>query len=82
MFLISVGIRKTFTQMVLPKKDNIDRGNRGYGFFFKNGDDFFYAENVKKDWMEKIQPVLESFVDEKHLEALLKKKKNYSLAWH
>ena len=37
-------------------------------------------ENVKNDWMEKIKPVLESFVD--RTPGSFIEEKNYSLAWH
>ena len=37
-------------------------------------------ENVKNDWMEKIRPVLESFVD--RTPGSFIEEKNYSLAWH
>src|SRR5690606_27820577 len=46
----------------------------------KNGAEFTMLENVKRDWMEKIQPVLESFVD--RTPGSFIEEKNYSLAWH
>ncbi|HZJ19202.1 MAG TPA: trehalose-phosphatase, partial [Pricia sp.] len=44
------------------------------------GEDFKLLENLKKDWMEKIRPVLESFVD--RTPGSFIEEKNYSLAWH
>ena len=46
----------------------------------QNGEDFRMLENVKKDWMDKILPVLESFVD--RTPGSFIEQKNYSLAWH
>lgn len=46
----------------------------------KNGDDFKMLEQVKGDWMSKIKPVLESFVD--RTPGSFIEEKNYSLAWH
>ncbi len=46
----------------------------------RSGDDFSMMENVKKDWMGKIRPVLESFVD--RTPGSFIEEKNYSLAWH
>ena len=46
----------------------------------RGGEDFYMLENVKKDWMEKIHPVLESFVD--RTPGSFIEEKNYSLAWH
>jgi trehalose 6-phosphate synthase/phosphatase len=78
MFLISGRDKETFTKWFLPKKYNmiVEHGV----WLSKNGDDFFMLENVKKDWMEKIQPVLESFVD--RTPGSFIEEKNYSLAWH
>ena len=46
----------------------------------RNGEDFKLLEKVKNDWMEKIRPVLESFVD--RTPGSFIEDKNYSLAWH
>jgi trehalose 6-phosphate synthase/phosphatase len=46
----------------------------------ENGADFYKLENVKNDWMDKIRPVLESFVD--RTPGSFIEEKNYSLAWH
>ena len=46
----------------------------------EQGEEFRMLENVKKDWMEKIYPVLESFVD--RTPGSFIEEKNYSLAWH
>jgi trehalose 6-phosphate synthase/phosphatase len=46
----------------------------------QNGEEFRMLENVKKEWMGKILPVLESFVD--RTPGSFIEVKNYSLAWH
>ena len=46
----------------------------------EEGKDFQLLENVKNDWMPKIRPVLESFVD--RTPGSFIEDKNYSLAWH
>lgn len=46
----------------------------------KDGEKFKLLEKVKNDWMEKIRPVLESFVD--RTPGTFIEEKNYSLAWH
>lgn len=78
MFLISGRDKETFTKWFLLKKYNmiVEHGV----WLSKNGGDFSMLENVKKDWMEKIQPVLESFVD--RTPGSFIEEKNYSLAWH
>ncbi|MBO0589865.1 bifunctional alpha,alpha-trehalose-phosphate synthase (UDP-forming)/trehalose-phosphatase [Cellulophaga sp. E16_2] len=78
MYLISGRDKETFTKWFLPKKYNmiVEHGV----WLSENGADFSLLENVKKDWMEKIQPVLESFVD--RTPGSFIEEKNYSLAWH
>lgn len=44
------------------------------------GMDWEINENVKKDWMPQIRPILESFVD--RTPGTFIEEKNYSLAWH
>jgi len=44
------------------------------------GEEFKLLEKVKDDWIEKIRPVLESFVD--RTPGSFIEEKNYSLAWH
>ncbi|MGB5821741.1 MAG: bifunctional alpha,alpha-trehalose-phosphate synthase (UDP-forming)/trehalose-phosphatase [Saonia sp.] len=46
----------------------------------KGGNEFELLEKVKNDWMEKIRPVLEAFVD--RTPGSFVEEKNYSLAWH
>ena len=46
----------------------------------ENGEEFRMMEQMKKDWMEKIRPVLESFVD--RTPGTFIEEKNFSLAWH
>jgi trehalose 6-phosphate synthase/phosphatase len=46
----------------------------------ENGKEFQLLENVKNDWMPKIRPVLDSFVD--RTPGSFIEDKNYSLAWH
>ncbi|MBU2997373.1 bifunctional alpha,alpha-trehalose-phosphate synthase (UDP-forming)/trehalose-phosphatase [Cellulophaga baltica] len=78
MYLISGRDKETFTKWFLPKKYNmiVEHGV----WISKNGEPFSMLENVKKDWMEKIHPVLESFVD--RTPGSFIEEKNYSLAWH
>ena len=77
-YLISGRDKETFTRWFLPKKYNmiVEHGV----WISEQGEDFKMLENVKKDWMEKIYPVLESFVD--RTPGSFIEEKNYSLAWH
>lgn len=78
MYLISGRDKETFTKWFLPKKYNmiVEHGV----WLSQDGKDFHMLENVKKDWMAKILPVLESFVD--RTPGSFIEEKNYSLAWH
>lgn len=78
MYLISGRDKDTFTKWFLPKKYNmiVEHGV----WISTDGEDFKMLENVKKEWMEKIRPVLESFVD--RTPGSFIEEKNYSLAWH
>ncbi len=78
MFLISGRDKETFTKWFLHKKYNmiVEHGV----WISRDGEEFKMLENVKKDWMEKILPVLESFVD--RTPGSFIEEKNYSLAWH
>ena len=78
MYLISGRDKETFTKWFLPKKYDmiVEHGV----WISENGAEFSMLENVKKDWMEKILPVLESFVD--RTPGSFIEEKNYSLAWH
>jgi trehalose 6-phosphate synthase/phosphatase len=77
-YLISGRDKETFTRWFLPKKYNmiVEHGV----WISEQGEEFKMLENVKKDWMEKIYPVLESFVD--RTPGSFIEEKNYSLAWH
>jgi len=77
-FLISGRDKDTFTRWFLHKKYNmiVEHGV----WMSENGEEFRMIENVKNDWMEKIRPVLESFVD--RTPGAFIEEKNYSLAWH
>ncbi|WP_273275137.1 bifunctional alpha,alpha-trehalose-phosphate synthase (UDP-forming)/trehalose-phosphatase [Maribacter polysiphoniae] len=77
-YLVSGRDKETFTKWFLPKKYNmiVEHGV----WISQNGEDFRMLENVKNDWMEKIRPVLESFVD--RTPGSFIEEKNYSLAWH
>ena len=77
-YLISGRDKETFTRWFLPKKYNmiVEHGV----WISERGEEFKMLENVKKDWMEKIYPVLESFVD--RTPGSFIEEKNYSLAWH
>jgi trehalose 6-phosphate synthase/phosphatase len=78
LYLVSGRDKDTFTKWFLPKKYNmiVEHGV----WISQNGEDFRMLENVKNDWMEKIRPVLESFVD--RTPGSFIEEKNYSLAWH
>jgi len=77
-YLISGRDKETFGRWFLPKKYNmiVEHGV----WISENGEEFRMLENVNKDWMEKIYPVLESFVD--RTPGSFIEEKNYSLAWH
>ncbi|WP_339705906.1 bifunctional alpha,alpha-trehalose-phosphate synthase (UDP-forming)/trehalose-phosphatase [uncultured Kriegella sp.] len=77
-YLISGRDKETFTKWFLPKKYNmiVEHGV----WISTGGEDFHLLENVKNDWMVKIRPVLESFVD--RTPGSFIEEKNYSLAWH
>lgn len=78
LFLISGRDKETFTKWFLPKEYNmiVEHGV----WISRNGDEFQLLEQVKKDWMEKIRPVVESVVD--RTPGSFIEEKNYSLAWH
>lgn len=78
LFLISGRDKQTFTRWFLPKKYNmiVEHGV----WISRNGEEFKLLEKVNGEWMEKIQPVLESFVD--RTPGSFIEEKNYSLAWH
>lgn len=78
LYLISGRDKETFTEWFLHKKYNmiVEHGV----WISQNGEDFRMLENIKKDWMDKIRPVLESFVD--RTPGSFIEEKNYSLAWH
>jgi len=77
-YLISGRDKETFERWFLKKKYNmiVEHGV----WLSEKGSEFIMLENVKKDWMEKILPVLESFVD--RTPGSFIEEKNYSLAWH
>jgi trehalose 6-phosphate synthase/phosphatase len=77
-YLISGRDKETFERWFLKKKYNmiVEHGV----WLSEKGSDFTMLENVKRDWMEKILPVLESFVD--RTPGSFIEEKNYSLAWH
>ncbi len=77
-FLISGRDKQTFGRWFLPKKYNmiVEHGV----WISRNGEEFKMLEQVKGDWMNKIRPVLESFVD--RTPGSFIEEKNYSLAWH
>lgn len=78
LFLISGRDKDTFSDWFLPKKYNmiVEHGV----WISRNGEPFQLLEQVKKDWMEKVRPVLESVVD--RTPGSFIEEKNYSLAWH
>jgi trehalose 6-phosphate synthase/phosphatase len=78
LYLVSGRDKDTFTRWFLPKKYNmiVEHGV----WISQNGEKFRMLENVKNNWMDKIRPVLESFVD--RTPGSFIEEKNYSLAWH
>ncbi|RIV68360.1 bifunctional alpha,alpha-trehalose-phosphate synthase (UDP-forming)/trehalose-phosphatase [Flagellimonas aequoris] len=78
LFLISGRDKQTFGRWFLPKKYNmiVEHGV----WISKEGHEFKMLEQVKGEWMAKIRPVLESFVD--RTPGSFIEEKNYSLAWH
>ncbi|WP_422860280.1 bifunctional alpha,alpha-trehalose-phosphate synthase (UDP-forming)/trehalose-phosphatase [Flagellimonas sp. S174] len=78
LFLISGRDKQTFTKWFLPKKYNmiVEHGV----WISREGEEFKLLEKVKDQWMEKIRPVLESFVD--RTPGSFIEEKNYSMAWH
>ncbi|PRX54345.1 bifunctional alpha,alpha-trehalose-phosphate synthase (UDP-forming)/trehalose-phosphatase [Flagellimonas meridianipacifica] len=78
LFLISGRDKQTFTKWFLHKKYNmiVEHGV----WISKEGEEFKLLEKVKDQWMEKIRPVLESFVD--RTPGSFIEEKNYSMAWH
>ena len=78
MVIISGRDKETFTKWF---------GNKDYSMIVEHGiwlkrqkKDWEALEIVKKDWMEKIRPILETFVD--RTPGTFIEEKNYSLAWH
>lgn len=78
LFLISGRDKQTFSKWFLYKKYNmiVEHGV----WISTKGEEFKLLEKVKGEWMEKIKPVLESFVD--RTPGSFIEEKNYSLAWH
>ncbi|NDV43904.1 bifunctional alpha,alpha-trehalose-phosphate synthase (UDP-forming)/trehalose-phosphatase [Flagellimonas sediminis] len=78
LFLISGRDKQTFGRWFLPKKYNmiVEHGV----WISREGQEFKMLEQVKGEWMAKIRPVLESFVD--RTPGSFIEEKNYSLAWH
>lgn len=78
LFLISGRDKQTFSKWFLHKKYNmiVEHGV----WISRNGEEFKLLEKVKGQWMEKIRPVLESFVD--RTPGSFIEEKNYSMAWH
>ena len=77
-FLISGRDKDTFTRWFQDKEYAmiVEHGV----WISEGGKPFSMLENVKNDWMGKIRPVLESFVD--RTPGSFIEDKNYSLAWH
>ena len=77
-FLISGRDKDTFSKWFLDKEYAmiVEHGV----WISEGGKQFQMLENVKNDWMDKIRPVLESFVD--RTPGSFIEDKNYSLAWH
>lgn len=78
LFLISGRDKQTFAKWFLEKKYNmiVEHGV----WISRDGEPFKLLEKVKGEWMDKVKPVLESFVD--RTPGSFIEEKNYSLAWH
>lgn len=78
LFLISGRDKETFKRWFEGRNYNmiVEHGV----WLSEGGNEFQKLENVKNDWMDKIRPVLESFVD--RTPGAFIEEKNYSLAWH
>ena len=78
MYLVSGRDKDTMGNWFLKKKYNmiVEHGV----WISENGAEFRMLENIKNDWMEKIRPVMESFVD--RTPGSFIEDKNFSLAWH
>ncbi|ALM07400.1 trehalose-6-phosphate synthase [Sediminicola sp. YIK13] len=77
-YLISGRDTGTFERWFLHKKYNMIAEHGVW--LSKDGGDFTLLEQIKNDWMPKIRPVLESFVD--RTPGAFIEEKTYSLAWH
>ncbi len=77
-YLISGRDTDTFKRWFLHKKYNMIAEHGVW--LSKEGEDFTLLEQIKNDWMSKIRPVLESFVD--RTPGSFIEEKTYSLAWH
>lgn len=77
-YLISGRDKETFQKWFGHKNYNmiVEHGV----WISENGEEFRMLEKMQKDWMDKIRPVLESFVD--RTPGTFIEEKNYSLAWH
>ena len=78
MYLVSGRDKDTMGEWFLKKKYNmiVEHGV----WISTGGEEFRMLENIKNDWMEKIRPVMESFVD--RTPGSFIEDKNFSLAWH
>lgn len=78
LYLVSGRDKDTMEKWFLSKKYNmiVEHGV----WISKGGEEFRMLENVKNDWVEKIKPVMESFVDRTPGSFIEDKK--FSLAWH
>lgn len=78
LFLISGRDKNTFTKWFQKKKYNmiVEHGV----WISRNGEEFKMMEQVKGEWMDKVRPVLDSFVD--RTPGSFIEEKDYSLAWH
>lgn len=79
-YLVSGRDKETFTRWYLDKGYNFNMIVEHGVWISTEGKPFKMLDNVKNDWMSKIRPVLESFVD--RTPGSFIEEKNYSLAWH
>lgn len=79
LILISGRDKETFTEWFADKKYNLIT-EHGVWLKEEHTPEWHPLENVKKEWMQKIRPILETFVD--RTPGTFIEEKNFSLAWH
>ena len=75
--LISGRDQQTFNNWFATKPYNLVTD---HGVWLRDNGEWMALERLKTDWMERLLPILETFVD--RTPGTFIEKKNYSLAWH